>query len=258
VLHAVGIWLVNAHLDLAEWSLGEGWVLRVAWGLLVGVGVEQAIIGPVGGRETEGGITIGLQDQLPGLGNLPWRQGGGVLWLPHANRLAVVGTRPVVAVAIVPSHAVLVSWCLPQVQVAVGSVVAIRLIVACGTEPPRRVVGGVPSALGSHARVHGMPGASTAAVLWSSDIDDPVWSSERSGRCNERLPVLTTPWSEELGASWARVLVLGLVDSQAVLALQQVGGTVLAIQLDLLAAASRWTSWLWLSGELHTLAVVTF
>jgi hypothetical protein len=162
----------------------------------------------------------------------------------------------IIAVAVVPSDGVLVGWRLPQIQVAVGSVVTIRLIVPGRSQPPWRSISSLPGGLSSVARVHGVASATTAAILRPGDVNDPVRSTQRLCGGNESLPILSAGWCEELCARWARVLVIGPVNVEAVLALQQNASSVLASELDLGARAARWAACLWSGADLHALAII--
>ena len=71
-------------------------------------------------------------------------------------------------------HAVLICCCAPQIQVAIRSVVTIRLTIGSAAEPPRRTIRGPPRSLRCNSRVHDMTCASSATVLRACYINDPV------------------------------------------------------------------------------------
>jgi len=87
----------------------------------------------------------------------------------------------VIAISIVPSHTVLIWRIVPQIQVAIRMVIAVRLIVCCASEPPRRAVSCFPSPLGSIARVHRVLRAPSTAVGGACDVNDPMRSAELCG-----------------------------------------------------------------------------
>jgi len=60
------------------------------------------------------------------------------------------------------------------VQVAVGVVVAIRLVVLRISQPPRAAVGGPPRALLSSGALHGVLGAATTTVGGTSHVNNEV------------------------------------------------------------------------------------
>jgi len=85
------------------------------------------------------------------------------------------------AIEIVEAYAIFIWRVVPQIQVAICMVVAVRLVVSCAAEPPRRAISCVPSALGSIARVHRIFGASSTAVRGACDVNDPVRGAQLRG-----------------------------------------------------------------------------
>jgi len=80
----------------------------------------------------------------------------------------------VVAITIIPGNTVRIFRSVPQVQVAIRMVVTIGFIVGGAPEPPRSFVCGHPRLLIAVAGIEDILGAATAAVLWASDINDPI------------------------------------------------------------------------------------
>jgi len=144
----------------------------------------------------------------------------------------------IVAVAIIPCDAVLICRVVPQVQIAVRAVVTIRLVVPCTAKPPRRAICSLPSGLSCRARGHCAASAPTTTVLRAGYIDDPMWTPKLCGRTDESLPIFARRRGEKLGACWAAVLLSGLADIQATLALEQDTCRIFSCKLDLLAHAS--------------------
>jgi len=89
-------------------------------------------------------------------------------------RLAIIGFRMVVAITIIPGNTVRIFRSVPQVQVAIRMVVTIGFIVGGAPEPPRSLVCGHPRLMIVVAGIEDILGAATAAVLWASDINDPI------------------------------------------------------------------------------------
>jgi len=76
------------------------------------------------------------------------------------------------AVAIIEAHVVRVH--IVNVQVAVGLVVAIRLVVTAISQPPRATVTSPPRALLRHTALHGILRATTTAVRGTSHVHDQM------------------------------------------------------------------------------------
>jgi len=128
----------------------------------------------------------------------------------------------VVAIAIIPGHTVSIGRLVPQVQIAICMVVAVRFIVPCAPKPPWRFVGSHPGLLIAVAGIEGMACATTTTILRASDIDDPIWGSKRgSARCKHGGPIATAGWCEQLGATWATVFVTATTNIKAIGALQK-------------------------------------
>ena len=76
------------------------------------------------------------------------------------------------AVAVIETHVVGIH--IVNVQVAVGVVVAIRLVVSAISQPPIAAVGGPPRALLVHPTLHGVLGAATTAVGGTSHVNNQM------------------------------------------------------------------------------------
>jgi len=160
--------------------------------------------------------------------------------------LAIIRIRVVVAIAIIPCHTVLISWGMPQVQVAIGMVVSVGLTVPTAAEPPWRSIRGSPSPLRRDTNIHWTSCTPSTTILGPGDIDNPMRASQWFGRVNEDLPVCSGCWCKELGAHGAAVLLRGLAHIQATLALDEHFCGVLTSEGNVLANASSWASRFWL------------
>jgi len=120
----------------------------------------------------------------------------GALHLARRLHFGLAVVRPGVVVAACTSVGVVklniagaVVRCIPQVQVAVGLVVAIWLAVWLAPEPPRRAVGSAPCALLGVLRVHctffTAPAASLAPIVRSGHIDDEMRCIQWTSRLDE-------------------------------------------------------------------------
>jgi len=128
----------------------------------------------------------------------------------------------VVAITIVPSNSVSICRFVPQVQIAVRMVIAVRFIVPGTPEPPWSLVGSHPGLLVVVAGIEGMACATTTAILRASDIDDPIWGSQRgSTRSKHGRPIATAGWGEQLGATWATVFITASTNIETIGALQK-------------------------------------
>jgi len=81
----------------------------------------------------------------------------------------------IVAVPVVETHVVRIH--IVHVQVAVGVVIAVRLVVPGISQPPRTAVSSPPRALLAHSTLHGVLGAATATVGPTSYIHNQVGTS---------------------------------------------------------------------------------
>jgi len=158
-----------------------------------------------------------LASRVPHVSNSIDKSAAGFLF----GLLAIVGVGVVVAIAIVPSDTVLICRIVPQVQVAIRTIVTIWLVVPGTPKPPSRAICSFPSCLRRGGRCHGTACASTATVLGAGHIDDPMWASKLCGRADEGLPIFTRRRGEEFGACGAAVLLCGFADIQTPLALEQ-------------------------------------
>jgi len=105
--------------------------------------------------------------------------------------LAIIGIGVIIATTIVPSDAVLISRIVPQVQITIRGVVTIGLVVPRAAEPPSGAICSLPGGLSCSAGGHCAACASTAPVLGTGHIDNPMWTPKLCGRADESLPVLT-------------------------------------------------------------------
>jgi hypothetical protein len=92
--------------------------------------------------------------------------------------LAIVGIRMIITIAIVPCHTVFIRWSMPQVQVAIRSVISIRLAICRAAEPPGRTIRSSPCLLSCIDGIHCTPSASTTTILRLSNINDPMWTAQ--------------------------------------------------------------------------------
>ena len=113
-----------------------------------------------------------------------------------------------IAIAVVKCHTVLIRWVVPQIQIAIRSVVTIGLAVGCAAKPPRRTIRSHPCGLGCNARAHGVGCASPTTILGARHINNPIGRAQGLGRSKESLPIFAAAWREKLCALRARVLVI--------------------------------------------------
>ena len=112
------------------------------------------------------------------------------LWLRgNTEQLAIIRLCVVAAAPIIPSHTVLILGIMPEIKVAICMIVSIWLTVPCAAKPPRRIILSYPRFLARVTRVHGIAGASSTSVLWSCDVNDPIWRAKRLHRSNDGLPI---------------------------------------------------------------------
>ena len=78
-------------------------------------------------------------------------------------------------------HTVLIRGVVPQIQIAIRSVVTIGLAVGCAAKPPRRTIRSHPCGLGCNARAHGVGCASPTTILGARHINDPMRRAQRGG-----------------------------------------------------------------------------
>jgi len=148
-------------------------------------------------------------------------------------RLAVVRPGVKVTVVVVEVKSVWTGWVGADVQEAVAMVVAVGLVVDSAAEPPRGPIGCPPCRLLWCGRLHGISLAASASVLWASNVNDPVRSTQRTSGVQEGLPVPAACRGENLHAVGAAVLLRRPSYSQALLALYQGSCGVLTGQVDL-------------------------
>jgi len=123
----------------------------------------------------------------------------------------------VVAPSIIQTDVVRVMH-VPQTQVAICSVIAVWLSKTAITNPPRLSVAGPPRFLGRIIGIHRRP-ATTAAVLWPSDVHEEVrFLNVKEAQLFYGLPILLRLWRPNLPAVWAATFLRGLSDEFSVTA----------------------------------------
>merc|ERR1711934_650924 len=128
--------------------------------------------------------------------------------------LAQVITGRDVAVVVVKAHVIRIH--IRNVQVAVGVVVAVRLVVLRITQPPLASVGRLPSSLLAHSTLHGVLVATTTLVCGTSHVNNQVRLPRvvvvaLLHRVVHDGPVILVARRPDLVASGARVLFSALL-----------------------------------------------
>ena len=123
------------------------------------------------------------------------------------------------AVAVIETHVVGIH--VVHVQVAVGVVVAIRLVVLGISQPPSAAVGSLPRALLAHSTLHGVLGAATTTVGGTSHVNNQmrllrVVVDVLLHRVEHDGPVVLVARRPDLVTLRTRVLLSALLDSAAV------------------------------------------
>ena len=161
-----------------------------------------------------------------------------------------------IAVAVIEAHVIRVY--IVNVQVAVGVVVAVRLVVLAISQPPIAAVGGLPLPLLRHFAIHGILRATATAILGTSHVHNQVRLPRvvceflTHGIVHQR-PVLLAAWRPDLETFRTRMLVGALPDFDAVLDLDQhtrrialhVHNFDLAVFRASLTTANRGLGWDW-------------
>jgi len=100
--------------------------------------------------------------------------------------------------------------------------------------------------------------ATTATILWTGDVNDPVWASERSGRVDEGLPIITAPGCEDLRATRAAIFLRRLVHIETGCAFHENPWSVCACQCHLDASATTRAACLGSCGDGRWLTIIRF
>ena len=111
-------------------------------------------------------------------------------------------------------------------QVAVGVVVAVRLVVTTISQPPIAAVGSLPRSLLRHTTLHGIPRATATAVRGTSHVHNQVRLPRvvvngMAHGIEHQRPVVLIARRPNLETCRARMLFGALLDFQAVLDLDQ-------------------------------------
>ena len=135
------------------------------------------------------------------------------------NRLTQVITGRIVAVAVVKAHVVGIH--IVNVQVAVGVVIAIRLVVLGISQPPIAAVGSLPRSLLRSGTLHSIPGATATLVCGTSHVNNQVglpWVvvDVLAQRVEHDGPVVLVARRPDLVTLRTRVLLSGLLDPATV------------------------------------------
>ena len=139
--------------------------------------------------------------------------------LTFLNRLAQVLRRRMTAVAVIEAHVVWIHFV--NVQVAVGVVVAVRLVVLAISQPPIAAVGSLPRPLLRHTTLHGILRATATAVRGTSHVHNQVRLPRvvvyvLAQRVVYGGPVLLVARSPNLVARRTRILFTKLLHPEAV------------------------------------------
>jgi len=131
--------------------------------------------------------------------------------------LAKVSRRRIVAVAVIETHVIRIHFV--NVQVAVGMVVAIRLVVFGISQPPSAAVGSLPRPLLSSGALHGVLGAATTTVGGTSHVNDQVGLSRvvvdvLLHRVVHDGPVILVARRPKLHSNRARTLIALFLNSE--------------------------------------------
>jgi len=161
-------------------------------------------------------------------------------WLHH-SRLAIIRIGAVLAMAIIESNGVF-TWSRPHIQVAVCTVVAIRLTIAGTTQIPRGIIRCHPCCLCRDPGMHGMLRASTTSVLRLRDVNNPIWAAQWCCGGDESFPIFSGPRREDLSPNRATIPLCGLAHFEATCAFEQSACRIFAIQCHRLADATVWTA----------------
>ena len=125
-----------------------------------------------------------------------------------------------IAVAVIEAHVIRVY--IVNVQVAVGVVVAVRLVVLAISQPPIAAVGGLPLPLLRHFAIHGILRATATAILGTSHVHNQVRLPRvvrnvlLHGIVHQRKVVLASR-RPDLETCRARMLFGALLDSATVI-----------------------------------------
>lgn len=137
----------------------------------------------------------------------------------------------IVALGIIERNAVLIGrFLFRQAQVAILDIVPTWLRILGAAQPPRRTIRCHPRLLLTVVAVHGIGGATTTTVLRTTDINDPMRSTEWTGRVEESLPVTPCCWGEDLRSYGATALVCIPTDVKALCAFHKRTSTIVAFQ----------------------------
>ena len=140
-----------------------------------------------------------------------------MLTCAEPNRRLAVVLLSIVGAAAVVEHDVIHLLAI-DVQVAVRSVVSVRLVISSVTKPPVRSISGGPSIAGGR-RVHGNSRTTTAAICGARHIDNEVWHLDvGEAVCGVvgNLPVGAAGWGPNLPAGGATMRIGTSVYSQTV------------------------------------------
>jgi len=166
--------------------------------------------------------------------------------------LAKVSRRRIVAVAVIETHVIRIHFV--NVQVAVGMVVAIRLVVFGISQPPSAAVGSLPRPLLSSGALHGVLGAATTTVGGTSHVNNEVRLLRvvvdvLAHSVIHEGPVFFVARRPNLETIRARIFFGALPDSETVADLDQLTSRVtlhrevcnLAVACAALPTALRWS-----------------
>jgi len=134
--------------------------------------------------------------------------------------LAIIRCRVVLAAPIVERYIILRVGHFPDVHIAIGLVISIRLGVRRAPEPPRRAICSSPRGLAGVVGVHSSF-APSATVVRSRDIENPMWVPQWSAGREYNFPIFPTRRGEDLHTFGTTVLVPRLARSPAILALYE-------------------------------------
>ena len=131
--------------------------------------------------------------------------------------MAKVSRRRIVAVAVIEAHVIRIHFV--NVQVAVGVVVAIRLVVLGISQPPSAAVRSLPRPLLSSGALHGVLRAAATTVGGTGNINDQVGLSRvvidvLLHRVVHDRPVILVARRPKLRANRARTLVAFFLNSE--------------------------------------------
>jgi len=171
------------------------------------------------------------------------------LWLcGNTEQLAIVRLCVVAAAPVIPCHTVFILGAVPEVQVAICMVVSIWFTVPRAAKPPRRIILCHPRFLARVTGVHGIAGASSTSILWSGDVNDPIWRAKRLYGSDDSLPIRARPRRKKFGPIRATALVLGAANVPAIHTLYHRAWRIRTIHSGALALAGGRASLCWLCG----------